>query len=129
MVFIECKTPQSNELVPWISQRAKNMQIMLNQSSCELLSSYYEDDLNALHQVLYQLSIMYPKQNLGDIHIKDLINDTSSYFHLSHLLNTILKRDKKLRFNRILNKLHMENIIKPFTILHSIQHMIILLII
>ncbi|AKC59882.1 DNA polymerase III subunit delta [Blochmannia endosymbiont of Polyrhachis (Hedomyrma) turneri] len=127
IVFIECNTPQYNRLIPWILQRAKDLNFTLNQSSCELLSSYYEDDLNALHQILYQLSIIYPKQNLDIIHIKDLMNDTSSYFHISHLLGTILKYDKK-RFERILNKLQAENTTKPLTVLRSIQNLITLLI-
>lgn len=124
-VFINCITKNYTSLINWIQNQAKNMHINIDNSSCQLLCYYYEDNNVLLNQTLQYLSLVYPNEYVNYLQIKKTIND-SALFASNHWIEAVLLGNKN-RANRILKKITYKNN-NLFKLLHHIQYEILIII-
>ncbi|URJ30070.1 DNA polymerase III subunit delta [Blochmannia endosymbiont of Camponotus sp.] len=102
-IFVDCSPLTYGRMTTWIENQAKHMKLVIENLACQLLCYYYEGSLIFLHQVLQNLSLIYPDGNLNFIRVKKVVTD-SACFNVNHWIEAILI-GKKQRADRILRQL------------------------
>lgn len=123
-VLITCATPEQTQLPKWVSMRAKSMNLMLDDASCQLLCYCYEGNLLALVQALVRLSLIYPDGNLSLSRVESAVNNAAHFFTF-HWIEATLAGNSN-RATHILRQLRLESV-EPVILLRSIQREVLLL--
>ncbi|PLK59367.1 DNA polymerase III subunit delta [Candidatus Palibaumannia cicadellinicola] len=123
-VLVDCTTPEPAQLPYWVKNRAKNMQLSLDNAACQLLCYCYEGNLTALVQALERLKLIYPDSILTLPLVEEAVNDTSRFAPF-HWINAVLAGNSK-RASHILQQLRLEAR-EPVILLRDIQREIFLL--
>ncbi|WMY95145.1 MAG: DNA polymerase III subunit delta [Arsenophonus sp.] len=123
-IYINCQTPTHKKLPQWITKRAKNISLTLNKEANQMLCYYYDGNLFTIHQILNQLSILYPNSHLTVSHIKTAINITAN-FTVYHWIDAILLGEIKRSWH-ILQQLQKEKY-EEAILLRTIQRELIFL--
>jgi DNA polymerase III subunit delta len=124
-LWVTCQPLNSESLPNWLNQQAKQLGIGLNPSVIEGLGYYYEGNLLALSQILEQIKLLYPNDDISFNQIEHIIND-AAVFSPYHWLDAILAGKVK-RTIHILQQLKA-NDIEPLILLRTLQKELILLI-
>ncbi|MWN31190.1 DNA polymerase III subunit delta [Gilliamella sp. Pra-s65] len=125
LVVVNCTTPDTLQLPQWIKNHLQQQQITIEPKAIELLCYYYEGNLLALTQVIAQLKLLYPDQNISYDQVESNIND-SAIFTPFHWTDAMLANKTK-RAIHILQQLKI-NEFEPLFLLRIIQRELILLI-
>ncbi|URJ32985.1 DNA polymerase III subunit delta [Candidatus Blochmannia vicinus] len=102
-IFVDCSTLTYGRMTAWIENQAQHMKLVIENLACQLLCYYYEGSLVLLHQILQNLSLIYPDGNLNFMRVKTVVTD-SACFNINHWIEAILI-GKKQRADRILRQL------------------------
>lgn len=105
--YVICQTPEQAQLPRWVTQRAKAMNLQLDEQATQLLCYSYEGNLLALSQALERLSLLYPDSKLTLPKIEQAVND-SAHFSPYHWLDAVLAGKAK-RALHILQQLKTED--------------------
>ncbi|UDG79186.1 DNA polymerase III subunit delta [Candidatus Ecksteinia adelgidicola] len=124
-VYVNCQSPEHNQLPRWVDKRAKNMHLNLENTANQLLCYCYEGNLLALSQTLEKLSLLYPDNQLTLSRVKKIVNN-SCHFKPFHWTSSILSGNSK-RTWRILKYLKKENI-EPVILVRALQRELLLVI-
>lgn len=124
-LWINCQPLNSESLLHWLKQQAKQLSIELSQSVIERLGYYYEGNLLALSQILEQIKLLYPNGDISFNQIEHIINDVA-IFSPYHWIDAILTGKVK-RTIHILQQLKA-NDMEPLILLRTLQKELILLI-
>ncbi|MWP49324.1 MULTISPECIES: DNA polymerase III subunit delta [unclassified Gilliamella] len=125
LVVVNCAPPDTLQLSQWIKNYLQQQQITIEPKAIELLCYYYEGNLLALTQVIAQLKLLYPEQNISYDQVENNIND-SAIFSPFHWTDAMVAHKAK-RATHILQQLKM-NEFEPLILLRIIQRELILLI-
>ncbi|UAJ65386.1 DNA polymerase III subunit delta [Candidatus Schneideria nysicola] len=124
-VLVNCNTPKKEKLYHWILNRAKNLNLSLDENACQLLSYYCENNLLAIVQILENLLLIYPdKKQFSTKHLKIVINDYSQFTHFKWV-DAVLSGEEN-RASYILYHLKLSGI-EPILLLRLIQKEILFL--
>lgn len=122
--LINCQTPDITKLPQWLKQRAKIMELQLDNEAISLLCYSYEGNLFALKQVLQFLQLQFPQQKISVAKVQEIINQ-SAQFTPFQWIDSLL--DGKIgRATRVLHSLKNENI-QPVVLLRLIQKELMIL--
>ncbi|CAD6510977.1 DNA polymerase III subunit delta [Candidatus Profftia tarda] len=124
-VIISCQTPKSDQLSSWISARAKNMKIELDQAANELICQLYEGNLLALSQTLAYLATLYTDGKLTLPRVAEAVNNAAHFYPFQWVEAILLGKSK--RAWQTLQQLSQEGI-DPVILIRAIQREILLLI-
>ncbi|WP_431223295.1 DNA polymerase III subunit delta [Serratia sp. L9] len=116
--LISCQTPEQAQLPRWVTQRAKSMQLELDDAANQLLCYCYEGNLLALSQALERLSLLYPDGKLTLPRVEQAVND-AAHFSPFHWLDALLAGKSK-RACHILQQLQQEDV-EPVILLRTVQ--------
>ena len=122
---INCQTPTLEQLPQWIQQRAKMMELSIDNEAVELLAYNYENNLAALKQTLQLMQLLYPQQKITLINAGQCI-EQSAVFTPFQWIDAILQ-GKKYRCIRILEQLQNEGDVQPVVLLRILQKELLLL--
>ncbi|VFP80428.1 DNA polymerase III subunit delta [Candidatus Erwinia haradaeae] len=125
-VEVSCHTMECEKLSLWVSSRAKNLNLKINDEVQQLLCYSYEGNLLELSKVLEQALILWPNIQITTKHIKKIIHN-SAHFTIFHWLHSVLAGDGK-RAIYVLHKISSENT-EPIILLRILQRDLILLLI
>ncbi|VFP86084.1 DNA polymerase III subunit delta [Candidatus Erwinia haradaeae] len=125
-VEVSCHTMEFKKLSIWISDRAKQLNLEINDEVHQLLCYSYEGNLLELSKVLEQALILWPNTKVTAGHIKQIIHN-SAHFTIFNWLNSVLAGDGK-RAIHILHKISSENT-EPMILLRILQRDLTLLLI
>lgn len=117
-VQISCQTPDINKLPQWISQRAKAMQLSLDNEAIHLVAYSYEGNLLALKQALQLLQLRYPDGKISLNRAKEVV-EQSAQFTPFQWVDALLE-GKITRAERILQHLALEEV-QPVVLLRIVQ--------
>ncbi|UVK78228.1 MAG: DNA polymerase III subunit delta [Sodalis sp. Fse] len=123
-VLVNCVTPEHTKLSSWVVARAKNMHLVLDGLSCQLLCYCYEGNLLALDQALERLSLVYPDGRLTLPRVEAAVNN-ASYFTPLHWVDAVLAGKSK-RAAHILQQLRLKTS-PSVVLLRCIQREVLLL--
>ncbi|CEN32165.1 DNA polymerase III subunit delta [Candidatus Westeberhardia cardiocondylae] len=124
-ILINCSTPVYKDLYIWIINRAKEMQLLLDDSVCQFLCYCYEGNLLALVQTLKMLVLIFPQEKLTLCKIKTVVYDVSHFTVYQWIEAVLIGRDEN-KILHILRKLQLEGY-EPILLLRSIQREILLI--
>lgn len=116
--LISCQTPEQAQLPRWVIQRAKSMQLDLDDAANQLLCYCYEGNLLALSQALERLSLLHPDGKLTLPRVEQAVND-AAHFSPFHWLDALLAGKSK-RACHILQQLQQEDV-EPVILLRTVQ--------
>lgn len=105
--YIICQTPEHAQLPRWLAQRAKQLNLQLDEQVIQLLCYSYEGNLLALAQVLEHLLLLYPDGKLTLPRVEHVVNNVA-HFMPYHWLDAILSAKAK-RAIHILQQLQKED--------------------
>lgn len=117
-VIVTCQTPEQAQLPRWVAQRAKQMNLNLDEAANQLLCYCYEGNLLALSQALERLSLIWPDGTLTLPRVEQAVND-AAHFTPFHWVDAILVGKSK-RALHILQQLRLEAS-EPVILLRTIQ--------
>ncbi|TNG92290.1 DNA polymerase III subunit delta [Pasteurellaceae bacterium USgator11] len=117
-VLVNCQTPSLEQLPAWLQQRAKILELSIEQEALQLLCYSYESNLLALKQILNLLKLLYPDGKLSYLRVKACV-EQSSLFTPYQWLDALLEGKTK-RAVRILHSLQNEEV-QPLILLRSAQ--------
>ena len=117
-VQVSCQTPEQNNLPRWVAQRAKQMNLVLDEAASQLLCYCYEGNLLALSQALERLSLIWPDGKLTLPRVEQAVND-AAHFTPFHWVDALLNGKSK-RALHILRQLHLEAS-EPAILLRTLQ--------
>ncbi|TQI79442.1 DNA polymerase III delta subunit [Serratia fonticola] len=117
-VLISCQTPEQAQLPRWVAQRAKSMQLELDDAANQLLCYCYEGNLLALSQALERLSLLHPDGKLTLPRVEQAVND-AAHFSPFHWLDALLAGKSKRAWH-ILQQLQQEDV-EPVILLRTLQ--------
>ncbi|URJ25371.1 DNA polymerase III subunit delta [Candidatus Blochmannia ocreatus (nom. nud.)] len=100
---VNCDALTDIRLITWVKNKAKTLQLIVEDSICQMLCYYYEGNLELLNQMLQNLSLIYSNKHLDCMIVKEFLSDLSC-FSINHWIESILLGDKK-RSDRILKRL------------------------
>lgn len=123
-VLISCQTPEQAQLPRWVAQRAKSMQLDLDNAANQLLCYCYEGNLLALSQALERLSLLYPDGKLPLPRVEQVVNDVA-HFSPFHWLDALLAGKSKRAWH-ILQQLQQEDV-EPVILLRTLQRELLML--
>lgn len=123
-VQISCQTPEHNHLPRWLSQRAKQLDLTLDDAASQLLCYCYEGNLLALAQALERLSLIWPDGKLTLPRVEQAVND-AAHFTPFHWVDALLAGKSK-RALHILRQLHLEAC-EPIILVRTLQRELLLL--
>lgn len=123
-VFVTCQTPEQAQLPRWVSQRASNMKLTLDDQANQLLCYCYEGNLLALAQALERLSLLYPDGKLTLPRVEQAVND-AAHFTPYHWLDALMAGKSKRAWH-ILQQLQQEDS-EPVILLRTLQRELLLL--
>lgn len=124
-VVVTCQTPEQAQLPRWVSQRAKQMNLTLDDAANQLLCYCYEGNLLALAQALERLSLIWPDGKLTLPRVEQAVSD-AAHFTPFHWIDAILAGKSK-RALHILQQLRLEAS-EPVILLRTIQRELMLLV-
>lgn len=78
-VMVRCGTPDHTQLPRWVINRAKSMQLTLDNAACQLLCYCYEGNLLALDQALKHLSLLWPDSKLTLPRVQQVVNNAAHF--------------------------------------------------
>lgn len=122
--MVSCQTPEQAQLPRWVAQRAKAMQLELDDAANQLLCYCYEGNLLALSQALERLSLLHPDGKLTLPRAEQAVND-AAHFSPFHWLDALLAGKSKRAWH-ILQQLQQEDI-EPVILLRTLQRELLLL--
>ncbi|MCT4716143.1 DNA polymerase III subunit delta [Enterobacteriaceae bacterium H18W14] len=117
-VMVTCQTPEQAQLPRWVSLRAKQMNLALDDAANQLLCYCYEGNLLALSQALERLSLIWPDGKLTLPRVEQAVSD-AAHFTPFHWVDAILAGKNK-RALHILQQLRLEAS-EPVILLRTIQ--------
>lgn len=117
-VLVNCQTPNIEQLPRWISNRAKSMELTIEEQATQLLCYSYENNLLALKQSLQLLALLYPEGKLTYQRVQTTV-EQSSVFTVFQWVDALLEGKLK-RAQRILSGLQAEDI-QPVILLRTLQ--------
>lgn len=117
-VQVSCQTPEQNHLPRWVAQRAKQMNLTLDDAANQLLCYCYEGNLLALSQALERLSLIWPDGKLTLPRVEQAVND-AAHFSPFHWIDALLAGKSK-RTLHILRQLRLEAS-EPVILLRTLQ--------
>jgi len=117
-VYVRCQTPEHAQLPRWLAQRAKSMQLTLDEPASQLLCYCYEGNLLALNQALERLSLLYPDGTLNLLRVEQAVND-AAHFSPHQWLDAVLAGKSKRAWH-ILQQLQAEDL-EPVILLRTVQ--------
>ncbi|MFD0965523.1 DNA polymerase III subunit delta [Seminibacterium arietis] len=124
LVSVNCQTPTIEQLPRWILNRAKSMNLNIEEDAVKLLCYNYENNLLALKQTLQQLSLLYPDNKLTFNRVKKNI-EQSSIFTVFQWIDAILE-GKTHRVQHIINGLRADEI-QPIILLRTLQRELLII--
>lgn len=124
-VVVTCQTPEQAQLPRWVAQRAKQMNLILDDAANQLLCYCYEGNLLALAQALERLSLIWPDGKLTLPRVEQAVSD-AAHFTPFHWVDAILAGKSK-RALHILQQLRLEAS-EPVILLRTIQRELIQLV-
>lgn len=117
-VQVSCQTPEYQHLPRWVSQRAKQMDLQLDEAANQLLCYCYEGNLLALSQALERLSLIWPDGKLTLPRVEQAVND-SAHFTAFHWVDALLAGKGK-RALHIMRQLRLQAG-EPVMLLRTLQ--------
>ncbi|MCS3432131.1 DNA polymerase III subunit delta [Klebsiella sp. BIGb0407] len=117
-VQVSCQTPEQNHLPRWVAQRAKQMNLTLDDAANQLLCYCYEGNLLALSQALERLSLIWPDGKLTLPRVEQAVSD-AAHFSPFHWIDALLAGKSK-RTLHILRQLRLEAS-EPVILLRTLQ--------
>ncbi|WP_413528228.1 DNA polymerase III subunit delta [Rahnella inusitata] len=123
-VFVSCQTPEQAQLPRWVTRRAKELSLELDEPANQLLCYCYEGNLLALAQSLERLSLLYPDGKLTLPRVEDAVND-AAHFTPYHWLDALLAGKSKRAWH-ILRQLQQEDS-EPVILLRTVQRELLML--
>lgn len=123
-VLLSCQTPEQAQLPRWVTQRAKAMQLTLDDAANHLLCYCYEGNLLALSQALERLSLLHPDGKLTLPRVEQAVND-AAHFSPFHWLDALLAGKSKRAWH-ILQQLQQEDV-EPVILLRTLQRELLML--
>ncbi|OMQ25538.1 DNA polymerase III subunit delta [Serratia oryzae] len=123
-VLISCQTPEQAQLPRWVAQRAKSMQLELDDAANQLLCYCYEGNLLALSQALERLSLLHPDGKLPLPRVEQAVSD-AAHFSPFHWLDALLAGKSKRAWH-ILQQLQQEDV-EPVILLRTLQRELLML--
>lgn len=117
-VVVTCQTPEHAQLPRWVAQRAKQLNLSLDDAANQLLCYCYEGNLLALAQALERLSLIWPDGKLTLPRVEQAVSD-AAHFTPFHWVDAILGGKSK-RAIHILQQLRLEAS-EPVILLRTIQ--------
>ncbi|WP_419793040.1 DNA polymerase III subunit delta [Serratia fonticola] len=123
-VMVSCQTPEQAQLPRWVAQRAKSMQLDLDDAANQLLCYCYEGNLLALSQALERLSLLHPDGKLTLPRVEQAVND-AAHFSPFHWLDAVLAGKSKRAWH-ILRQLQQEDV-EPVILLRTLQRELLML--
>jgi len=117
-VQVTCQTPEQNHLPRWVAQRAKQMNLTLDDAASQLLCYCYEGNLLALSQALERLSLIWPDGKLTLPRVEQAVSD-AAHFSPFHWIDALLAGKSK-RTLHILRQLRLEAS-EPVILLRTLQ--------
>ncbi|OOF67428.1 DNA polymerase III subunit delta [Rodentibacter caecimuris] len=121
-ILVNCQTPTPEQLPRWVSNRAKSMNLDIDDDAIKLLCYSYENNLLALKQALQMLALLYPDQKLNFSRTQNVV-EQSSIFTPFQWIDALLGGKHK-RAKRILEGLKAEDI-QPVILLRMLQRELI----
>jgi len=106
-VLVPCQTPEQAQLPRWVQNRAKALQLTIDEAAVQLLCYCYEGNLLALAQALERLSLLWPDGKLTLPRVEDAVND-AAHFTPFHWVDALLAGKSK-RALHILSQLEKED--------------------
>ncbi|ARD39093.1 DNA polymerase III subunit delta [Edwardsiella ictaluri] len=122
--LVSCQTPEQTQLPRWVANRARQMQLQLDEAALQLLCYCYEGNLLALTQALGRLSLLYPDGRLTLPRVEQAVND-AAHFSPFHWLDACLAARSKRAWH-ILNQLRQEGC-EPIVLVRTVQRELLLL--
>lgn len=123
-VFVSCQTPEQAQLPRWVTRRAKELSLELDEPANQLLCYCYEGNLLALAQSLERLSLLYPDGKLTLPRVEEAVND-AAHFTPYHWLDALLAGKSKRAWH-ILRQLQQEDS-EPVILLRTVQRELLML--
>ncbi|WON76102.1 DNA polymerase III subunit delta [Serratia sp. UGAL515B_01] len=123
-VLISCQTPEQAQLPRWVAQRAKAMQLYLDDAANQVLCYCYEGNLLALSQALERLALLHPDGKLTLPRVEQAVND-AAHFTPFHWMDALLA-GKSQRAWHILQQLQQEDA-EPVILLRTLQRELLML--
>lgn len=123
-VVVPCQTPEHAQLPRWVTARAKNLKLSLDDAAIQLLCYCYEGNLLALAQALERLSLLWPDGKLTLPRVEQAVND-AAHFTPFHWVDTLLAGKSK-RAQHILHQMRTEDS-EPMILLRTLQRELLLL--
>jgi len=78
-LYIPTYPIDASKMPRWVSDRARNNKVMLDNSAIQLLSDYYAGNLLACSQELEKLAISYPNQHISGEFLQSVVLNQSRY--------------------------------------------------
>lgn len=122
--LISCQTPEQAQLPRWVANRARQMQLQLDEAALQLLCYCYEGNLLALAQALGRLALLYPDGRLTLPRVEQAVND-AAHFSPFHWVDACLAARAKRAWH-ILSQLRQEGC-EPVVLLRTVQREVLLL--
>ncbi|BAH83351.1 DNA polymerase III subunit delta [Candidatus Ishikawella capsulata] len=112
IIMVVCLTPNQRQLPYWVKQRAKSIQLALNNQAIEKICYYYEGNLLALTQILELLRLLSLTNELTNDCIDKIIN-YSACFSPYHWIDALLegKAERSLYILQSLAKSDVERLV------------------
>lgn len=123
--LITCQTPEREQLPRWLSARARQLNLHLDDAANQLLCYCYEGNLLALAQALERLSLLWPDGKLTLPRVEQAVND-AAYFTPFHWANALLSGKSK-RALHTLRQLRQQGC-EPVILLRTLQRELLRLI-
>lgn len=105
-VVVNCQSPEQSQLPRWVSNRARQMNLSLDEPAVSLLCYCYEGNLLALSQALERLSLLWPDGKLTLPRVEQAVSD-AAHFSPFHWVDALLAGKNK-RALHILQQLALE---------------------
>lgn len=106
-VLVPCQTPEQAQLPRWVQNRARALQLTIDDAAVQLLCYCYEGNLLALAQALERLSLLWPDGKLTLPRVEAAVND-AAHFTPFHWVDALLAGKSK-RALHILSQLEKED--------------------
>lgn len=116
--LVSCQTPEQTQLPRWLANRAKQMQLTLDDAASQLLCYCYEGNLLALSQALERLALLWPDGKLTLPRVEQAVND-AALFTPWHWIDAMLAGKSK-RALHILTQLRREGE-EPVILVRTLQ--------
>ncbi|KAA8999948.1 DNA polymerase III subunit delta [Affinibrenneria salicis] len=123
-VYVSCLTPEQAQLPRWVLQRAKAMNLALDEPANQLICYCYEGNLLALSQALQRLALLYPDGKLTLPRVEQAVSD-AAHFTPFHWLDALMAGKSKRAWH-ILQQLRQEES-EPVILLRTLQRELMLL--